>query len=49
MFGDGFIVFGAKFGTEVLGPLFPNVHPQSNANRQNQTREKDQYGRIECG
>src|SRR5579862_2149554 len=27
MLGDGFIVFGAKFGMELLRPLFLNEHP----------------------
>jgi hypothetical protein len=41
MFADGFVVFGAKFEAELLCPLFRHVHPQRNANRQNDTHDED--------
>jgi hypothetical protein len=49
MFADGFVVFGAKFGAELLCPLFRHVNPQRNANRQNDAHDEDQHGRIEGG
>jgi hypothetical protein len=49
MFGNGLIVFGAKFGTELLRPRFQNIHPESNADRQNKTSDENQHDRIEFG
>jgi hypothetical protein len=49
MFADGFVVLGAKFGTELLRLLLLHVHPQRYANRQNEAHDKDQHDRIDGG